>query len=102
MHMRYGALITALACGFLGVAAGRPAAAAAQTTCPAEVARTRDNVARFLTSSNFASWRDQYGLSAVSPSRLVLLTDAQDASICQRLNNSVQPTPGPYPVAVSY
>ena len=102
--MRYTALIVVMASAIVGLAVDGPAPAdaAVQTTCPAEAARTRDNVVRFLTSSNFASSRQQYGMTGVDPSHLVLLNDAQNGTVCQKLRNTVQPQPGRFPLATSY
>lgn len=98
--MRGKVLIAAMACG-IAVLAGRTAAAA-QTTCPAEAARTRNNVVRFLTGENWASDRQAYGI-AVSPSSLELMTDATDAAACQQLRAMVgEPQNARYPQVFSY
>ncbi|HSU14722.1 hypothetical protein [Longimicrobium sp.] len=56
---------------------------------------------RFLTAENWATPRQQYGITAAESS-LVLLTDGSDAAACQRLRAMVQPVNARYPQVFSY
>lgn len=98
--MRFSALIAVIgSCVALTVAAS--ATTSAQSTCPVEAPRTRAIVTRFLTEENWAPSRQENAITA-TPSNVVLLTDASDAAVCQRLRAMVQPVNSPYPQAFSY
>lgn len=102
--MRYSALLViAAVCSVGGSSRARAAAAYTENPCPPEAAGTRAKVARFLTSADFADERQTYGMSAASPTGVVLLTDGSHAAICDRLRAMVgQPQGGRYPKVPSY
>jgi hypothetical protein len=62
------------------------------SVCPPDDATSREMVQRFLTRPSWQSDRDSVGLVApVSASQIRLLTDATDATVCQRIIETVGP-----------
>lgn len=86
--------------GLLLSLAGGQSRAAAQSTCPTEAPRTRIKVERFLTGTAWAADRQQFGITGTAP---VLLTDATDSAVCQRLRSIIgNPVNARFPLAFSY
>ena len=57
----------------------------AQTSCPADGARSRELVIRFLTRSGFGPDRSDLGLAGATVTSIRVLSDATDAAACQQL-----------------
>lgn len=71
-----------------GPAATRTLSPTDPTTCPAENPKTRDLVVRFLSHPSFATARSDMGTSGLTAADVRLLSDAQDAAACARLNET--------------
>jgi hypothetical protein len=67
-----------------------PAAARAQTTCPADHATSRAVAARFLTHPAYADARQVTATAGYAPAHVRLLTDAADLAVCTRLRQEIQ------------
>lgn len=98
--MRVSALL-AVICSCVALSAVASATTVAQSACPPEAARTRAIVARFLTEENWAASRQENAITVASSS-VVLLTDAADAPVCQKLRAMVEPVNNRYPQIFSY
>jgi hypothetical protein len=75
---------------------------ASATICPADKATARGIVERFLTSPNTFAMRQERGMGSVRIANLRVLTDAQDAAICQEFNASIKLDGGRYPRTATY
>ena len=60
-----------------------------QTACPSEVGIARRVVTRLLTAKDYMDARTQHGLPALGVTSFRVLTDAQDASVCNRISQIV-------------
>jgi hypothetical protein len=77
---------------FLLAALSSAAPREATSVCPPDDSTSREMVRRFLTRPSWQLDRDSVGLVApVSASQIRLLTDATDASVCQRIIATVGP-----------
>lgn len=80
-------ILTALAAVSVGLLAPNSAVARAEAAfhCPPEDSTARQLVSHFLTVPHLAQRREAYGVGAVHPADLVLLTSSADGDACRRL-----------------
>lgn len=83
---------------FGGMLATSPAPLADPRYCPVGGAGHVAYVRRFFSAEETRPLREQFGLLAVSPGDIRLLTDARDSATCQRMAQAVTlDQTGPYP-----
>lgn len=71
-------------------------------TCPADNPQALGIVQRFLSSEGTLAERQAQGMAHVGPGSVRILTDAQDAAMCQWLNENVSLALGRYPQELAY
>ena len=70
-----------------------------RSTCPPGDDAKRDLVVSFLTEEKWADDRSELGISGISSSQVRLLTDSQDASVCEQIDVIDRKNPPQYEIA---
>lgn len=70
-----------------------------RSTCPPGDDSKRDLVVSFLTEEKWADDRSELGISGIDSSQVRLLTDSQDASVCEQIDVIDRKNPPQYEIA---